>query len=136
MRIKTMLPLAILLFVVSSMEAQYTASNYGPQWNPVLETDRQMSFGNRPCFRLEFTNAAAGMVEDQWKDYVKKNFNVKLKKDKKTGEWSAAKVSSPMLGSEQYTIYSSIEIRAAPKKCRVRSACSISMCVGPSSPEN
>ena len=109
MRIKIMLPLAFLLFAVSSAKAQYPTSSYGPQWNPVLETERSMSFGSRPCFRLEFANAGAGMVEDQWKDYVKKNFNAKLKKDKKTGEWSAAKVSSAMLGSEQYTIYSAIE---------------------------
>lgn len=68
-----------------------------------------MSFGSRPAFRMEFTNATTDMVEDLWKDFAKKNYGAKLKKDKKSGEWTATGLKSAMMGSDPFTLYSTIE---------------------------
>lgn len=77
------------------------------QFEPVRETERMMSFGSRPCFRLEFTNTDASIVEETWKNFAKQNFNAKLKKVK--GEWTATKLSTAFMGSEPFAIYSTIE---------------------------
>lgn len=100
MRISSLLPLLLLIFSTLSLQAQ---------WNPVLETKRNMSFGERPCFRMELRGSEAGMVEDLWKDYAKRTFSAKLKKDKKSGEWSATGLSSPLMGSDPFAIYSTVE---------------------------
>lgn len=103
MQIKTTLPLFLLLFSTSFLSAQ--------QWgrNVVTEGERMMSFGSRPGFRIEFPNATADMVEDLWKDWAKKNYGAKLKKDKKSGEWSATELKSAMMGSDPFSLYSTIE---------------------------
>lgn len=100
MRIKFSLLTLVLAGVSTLLSAQ--GSN-------VFETERMMSFGSRPCFRLEFTNADDGLVEDVWKDFVKKTFDTKLKKNKKANELYAPELHSAMLGSEQFTLYSVIE---------------------------
>jgi len=100
MRIQTIVTVLFLLFAAPSLYAQYGV---------VQEVERNMSFGVRPCFRLEFVNADDNMVEDMWKDYAKKAFSAKLKKDKKTGEWSATNLSAPIMGSDPFAIYSTIE---------------------------
>ena len=97
---KIFLPVLLLLVSASALTAQ---------WNTVIETERVMSFGSRPCFRMEFTNTAAGTVEDMWKDFAKKNFGAKLKKDKKSGEWTATGLKSSMMGDDAFSIYSTIE---------------------------
>jgi len=102
MRIHTSLPLFLLIFFTFTTVAS-------AQYNVVQESERNMSFGSRPSFRLEFVNADAGMVEDMWKDFAKKNYGAKLKKDKKSGEWSAAAVKSPVMGSDPFSVYSTIE---------------------------
>jgi flagellar biosynthesis GTPase FlhF len=79
------------------------------QSNPVYETDRTMSFGTRPCFRMEFANTDAGMVEDIWKDFAKKTYNAKLKKDKKSGEFAATGLKAAGMGSDPFSIYSTVE---------------------------
>lgn len=92
----------VLLFLLS-------ASAASAQWNNVIETERMMSFGSRPAFRMEFPNTDAGIVEDLWKDYAKKNFGAKLKKDKKSGEWAATDLKSAMMGDDKFSIYSTVE---------------------------
>lgn len=75
----------------------------------VMETERMMSFGSRPGFRVEFSTSSAKLVEEQWKTFAKKNFEAKLKKDRKTDEWTAANLQSPLLGNSTYAIYSTVE---------------------------
>jgi hypothetical protein len=77
------------------------------QFEPVRETERMMSFGSRPCFRMEFVNTDATVVEDTWKNFAKLNFNAKLKKVK--GEWTATKLSAAFMGSEPFALYSTVE---------------------------
>ncbi|MEI6408436.1 MAG: hypothetical protein WCR52_03565 [Bacteroidota bacterium] len=85
------------------------SSTLSAQWNMVQETERNMSFGSRPCFRLEFAKADANLVEDLWKDYVKNNFKGKLKRDKAAGEWFATGLKSNMMGDDPFGVYSTIE---------------------------
>jgi len=98
MKLKFLLPLLLTLFCAVSAHAQ---------WDVVRETERMMSFGSRPCFRMEFANTDAGVIENVWKDFAKKNFSAKLKKSK--GEWTATKLRSAFMGDEPYAIYSTIE---------------------------
>lgn len=100
MRLRTLFPIAVLLCSAFAAQAQ---------WSPVLETKRNMSFGERNCFRMECRDAEAGTVEDLWKDYAKKTFGAKLKKDKKSGEWAATGLTAPLMGSEPFALYSTIE---------------------------
>ncbi len=93
---------ALFLFLVST-------ATLSAQYNTVLETERTMSFGSRPAFRLEFKNTDVSTVESMWKDYAKKTFNAKLKKDKKSGEWTASDLESPMMGNIRFAIYSKVE---------------------------
>lgn len=86
-----------------------TAAVLPAQYSPVRETDRQMSFGNRPCFRLEFRDADKGLVEDEWKTFAKERFSAKLKKDKKSDELYAADVKSSYISNSAFTIRSTIE---------------------------
>jgi sarcosine oxidase delta subunit len=98
MKIKSLLSLLFTLFCAAVAHAQ---------WDVVRETERMMSFGSRPCFRMEFANTDAGVIESVWKDFAKKNFSAKLKKSK--GEWTATKLRSAFMGDEPYAIYSTIE---------------------------
>ena len=100
MTFKNIFALIIFLSATHLLSAQY---------NVVMETERTMSFGSRPAFRLEFKNTDANTVETMWRDFAKKNFGAKLKKDKKSGEWTASNLESPMLGSDHFTIYSTVE---------------------------
>lgn len=100
MQIKLFFSFLLCLFVATVLPAQT---------NPVYESDRTMSFGTRPCFRMEFLNTDAGLVEDLWKDHAKKIYGAKLKKDKKSGELSATGLKSPMMGSDPFSIYSTVE---------------------------
>lgn len=102
MQIKSTLSLLFLLLSTTLLTAQWGK-------NVVTETEKMMSFGSRPAFRIEFPNATADMVEDLWKDFAKKNYGAKLKKDKKSGEWTAAGLKSAMMGSDPFTLYSTIE---------------------------
>lgn len=77
------------------------------QFDPVRETERMMSFGSRPGFRMEFANTDAGVVEETWKKFAKENFNAKLKKVK--GEWTATKLRSAFMGDDVFALYSTIE---------------------------
>ncbi len=96
---KKNLPL-LLLFVSFAL-------NMSAQFDPVRETERMMSFGSRPGFRMEFTNTEVGIIEDVWKKFAKDNFNAKLKKSK--GEWAATKLKSAFMGDDVFAIYSTIE---------------------------
>lgn len=77
------------------------------QFDLVRESERMMSFGSRPCFRMEFADTDAGTLEDVWKRFAKDNFNAKLKKVK--GEWTASKLRAGFMGDDVFTIYSTIE---------------------------
>lgn len=105
MQTKTIL--FFLLFLGLSTAA--SAQGYGV----VQETERMMSLGSRPGFRIDFANADAGLVEDMWTEFVKKNFNGKLKKDRKTRELSAVGLKSPMVGINAFTLYTTIEKNGA-----------------------
>jgi hypothetical protein len=95
---KTLLPL--LIFVALAL-------NSSAQFNPVRESERMMSFGSHPCFRMEFTNTDASIIEENWKKFAKDNFNAKLKKSK--GEWTATKLRAAFMGDDVFAIYSTIE---------------------------
>lgn len=97
MQFKTIVPLLILLTNAFIIQAQRN----------VRETERMMSFGSRPGFRLEFPGATTGIVEDQWKEWSKKHYGAKLKKKK--NEWSASEVKSNMMGSDPFSLYASVE---------------------------
>ncbi|MFN0176245.1 MAG: hypothetical protein ACKVU0_16485 [Saprospiraceae bacterium] len=96
---KKNLPL-LLLFVGLAL-------NLSAQFDLVRETERMMSFGSRPGFRMEFANTEASVVEDVWKKFAKDNFNAKLKKSK--GEWAATKLSAAFMGDDVFALYSTIE---------------------------
>lgn len=96
MQTKTILSLLLILFAAATLPAQV-----------VKETEKMMSFGSRPCFRMEFPNATTDMVEDLWKNFAKKNFGAKLKK--KGGEWSANDLKSAMMGPDPFSLYSTTE---------------------------
>ena len=102
MHIKTTLPLLFLFLLAFATVAS-------AQYNVVQETERNMSFGSRPAFHLEFANADAGMVEDLWKDFAKKTYGAKLKKDKKSSEWTATELKSAAMGGDAFALYSTIE---------------------------
>jgi hypothetical protein len=96
---KAILPTLLLLLFATLLPAQ---------WTVVTETERVMSFGSRPCFRMEFSNADDDLVADIWKDFAKKNFGAKLKKGKKD-EMSATNLKSGILGNDPFTLYSMVE---------------------------
>jgi len=98
--------LKTFFFFFVALCASFTLS---AQWNMVQETERNMSFGSRPCFRLEFAKADPNLVEDLWKDYVKNNFQGKLKRDKGSGEWFATGLKSNMMGDDAFGVYSTID---------------------------
>ncbi len=93
--------LLVLLFFAA------LALKLSAQFNPVRESERMMSFGSRPCFRMEFASTDASTVEEVWKKFAKENFNAKLKKSK--GEWTATKLRSAFMGDDVFALYSTIE---------------------------
>jgi hypothetical protein len=96
MQIQTILPLLYLFTTAAILPAQPN----------VQETNKVMSFGNRPCFRIEFPGASTSILEEEWKDWALKNHSAKLKK--KAGELYATELKSKQTG-EQYAVYSTIE---------------------------
>jgi hypothetical protein len=96
---KLPLLLALLGFVVA----------LSAQTSPVRELDKTMSFGTRPCFRVEFRNTKTDLVTEQWKTFVKERFSAKLKKDKKSDELYAAELSVSALSNSQLTLRSTVE---------------------------
>ena len=94
--------ITLLLFAVCTL---FTAT---AQTSPVREVDKSMSFGTRPCFRVEFSQADNGMVEDIWKKFAKEQFGAKLKKDKRTKEWYAENLSGN-ISPNQFAIRSTVE---------------------------
>jgi hypothetical protein len=100
MRIKLLNCLIVLLLSATALPAQ---------WNAVSETNRMMSFGSRPAFRVEFPTTDESLVEQEWKAFVKRSFDAKLKKNKKTAEWMALGVQSSMLGKDPVSIFSTVE---------------------------
>lgn len=105
MQSKTFILLLLFLGSFTAMSAQ--------SFGVVQEVDRMMSLGSRPGFQINFTNADPGMVEDMWTDFVKKNFSGKLKKDRKTKELSAVGLKSPMVGTDAFTLYTTVEKNGA-----------------------
>lgn len=97
MQIKTIFALTFLLINAVMLTAQKN----------VRETERMMSFGSRPGFRLEFPGASTDLVEDQWKDWARKNYDARLKK--KGGEWSATELKSASMGPDDFSLYSTVE---------------------------
>lgn len=93
-----------LLFLLFSFLFTVTAD---AQWNVVRETTRVMSFGSRPCFRMEFSDTDTKSIEKIWRDFAKKNYNAKLKKSR--GEWTATKLRAAFMGDQPFAIYSTIE---------------------------
>lgn len=93
-----------LLILLCSVLFSITAQ---AQWNVVRETTRMMSFGSRPCFRMEFADTDIKSIEKIWRDFAKKNYNAKLKKSR--NEWTATKLNAAFMGDQQFAIYSTIE---------------------------
>ena len=78
------------------------------QINRVDEVEKSMSFGTRPGFAISFTNTDKRVVEDVWSDFVKENFDSKLKKGKKD-ERTAASCRSISVSAGDFTLYSMVE---------------------------
>lgn len=95
---KSLLPLLLFAAFALKMSAQF---------DPVRESERMMSFGSRPCFRMEFESTEASTVEEVWKKFAKDNFNAKLKKSR--GEWTATKLRSAFMGDDVFALYSTVE---------------------------
>ena len=95
---KTLLPVLIFALLALKLSAQF---------DPVRESERMMSFGSRPCFRMEFEGTETGTIEEVWKKFARENFNAKLKKSK--GEWTATKLRSAFMGDDAFALYSTIE---------------------------
>lgn len=93
---------ALLLFLFAALTLKLAA-----QFDPVRESERMMSFGSRPCFRMEFAGTDASVVEDVWKKFARENFNAKLKKSR--GEWTATKLRSAFMGDDVFAVPSTIE---------------------------
>ena len=108
MKIKVFFFLFCSVFFISGLYAQ---------WNVVQETQRLMSFGSRPCFRMEFSGTDTKVIEGVWRDFAKKNYNAKLKKKK--GEWYATKVQSSFMGSNEFSIYSTVESEGSKNSLNV-----------------
>ena len=79
------------------------------QWGIVRETERIMSFGNRPCFRIEFANTDDKLVLETWKEFAKKTFEAKVKKDRKGDEYVAAEARAAYITADPFTIYVQLE---------------------------
>jgi hypothetical protein len=92
---------AILFFLLST--------TLSAQWNIVRETEQMMTFGNRPCFHIDFINADDDTVLDEWKTFVRKNFDSKVKKDRKSGEWVASDARANFVSASDFTIYAQID---------------------------
>lgn len=95
---KSLFPLVFFFVAAFQLSAQFEV---------VRETERVMSFGSRPGFRMEFVNTDPAVIESVWKDFAKQNFNAKLKKSK--GEWTATKLKAAFMGDEPFALYSTIE---------------------------
>ena len=93
---------ALLLFLFAALTLKLAS-----QFDPVRESERMMSFGSRPCFRMEFAGTDASVVEDVWKKFARENFNARLKKSR--GEWTATKLRSAFMGDDVFALYSTIE---------------------------
>ncbi len=106
MQVKTFFSILFFLSAAAGLSAQF-GTNAGR--TVVVESEKMMSFGSRPGFRVEFPDAAVSLVESQWKDFAKQHYGAKLKKDKKSGEWAATALKSNMMGSEEFSIYSKVE---------------------------
>ena len=74
----------------------------------VSEIERAMSFGTRPGFAVSFPNTDIKLVDNVWTDFVKNNFNGKIKKGKK-GEKTAAGCRSATVSAGDFTLYSEVE---------------------------
>jgi len=74
----------------------------------VKEVDRSMSFGTRPCFRIELEETSTGLVVEEWKKFAKDRFGAKLKKDGKSGEYYAEKLTGSIISTE-FAIRSTVE---------------------------
>lgn len=89
----------------------FCALFYAPVFgqNIVQEAERSMALGSRPCFRIDFAKTDEDFVEKLWKNFVKDQFDAKLKKDKKAAEWSALGVESSAISNDKFDIYSRVE---------------------------
>jgi hypothetical protein len=87
----------------------FMAAHLSAQWGIVRETERGMSTGNRPCFRVEFSNIEPGVVVDTWKEFVRKTFDARVKKDRKGDEYVASDARADYITLERFTIYAQVE---------------------------
>ena len=97
-----------IVFLSIALGSVLLASDLDAQINRVSEVEKSMSFGTRPGFAVGFTNTDKRVVEDVWSDFVKENFDSKLKKGKKD-ERTAAECNSISVSAGQFTLYSMVE---------------------------
>ncbi len=109
MQSKLSLLFAFLLGAAQMLLAQVSTGVSNPMASAIMETEKTMSFGSRPCFRIEFSNATPKMTEDIWKDFVKKNFSAKIAKNKKSDEYVSPGLKSAFMGPDPFTLYSTFE---------------------------
>lgn len=102
MRSIFLIPLCLLFF--ASPNAKIFAQNAS-----VMEVEKLMAVGSRPAFRIDFSQASPERVEKLWKNFVKDQYNGKLKKNKKAIEWVVYGLQSSSISSESFDLYSVIE---------------------------
>lgn len=71
--------------------------------------DVPMSLGTRPAFELRFPDTKTKRVEKMWKDFVKSNYDGKLKCNKKTDEHYAKALSANAVYFQPFDLYTKIE---------------------------
>ncbi len=74
----------------------------------VTEVTKEMSYGNRPGYRILIKDADVKEATKLWEDHIRKNFGAKTKKGK-GGELVSTEASGGVLGSTKGTIYSTVE---------------------------
>ncbi len=87
----------------------FSATAVTAQQQRVFEANKVMSLGVKPCFTIDVPGADPKALEDSWETYAKEKFGAKLKRDRKTGEWSAMDVQTRATGKDPGNLYATVE---------------------------
>ena len=87
----------------------FTFSTVDAQNQRVYESQKQMSLGIKPCFTMDVRGAETKALENSWETFAKQKFGTKLKRDRKTGEWSATDVQTKATGKDPGNLYANVE---------------------------
>lgn len=87
----------------------FAVSTAFAQKQRVYESQKQMSLGVKPCFTIDVPGAETKNLEDSWETFAKQKFGTKLKRDRKSGEWSATDVQTKATGKDPGNLYANVE---------------------------